>query len=213
MSENEKTVEKKPRSKAMGCLSLIVIVVAVIVVVSALSGGGDKEAGKALETWASATDISQEAIATALGTKPPAEPVADDYKFPKSISKIEVSDNAGGGKKVNVVFTSADVLDETDFVKRAGGTAIEIGSILFQNPEISMVIIVDQIEMTDKYGKKKLEDGAKLILDKATADKVDWKGLADNHTMDPGNIYRLTNTYEINPGILKNVKLDEVKLN
>jgi hypothetical protein len=66
--------------------------------------------------------------------------------------------------------------------------------------------------MTDQYGKTSTEVVTKIVLTRDLAQKVDWKGLAERHVTDPGNIYRIADNYNIHLGILNKVKTDEVRL-
>jgi len=162
--------------------------------------------------WATA-DVSEANIKAALSKGSSVSAVPSDSDFPKSISKVVVMDNAAksGQKNIEVWYKAGTAWDETDFVKRCGGTAIEAGSILFANPKVEQVALFALTEMTDQYGKTELEVGTKIVLTREIASKVDWKGLAERHVSDPGNIYRITDNYHIHLGILKNVKRNEVQ--
>jgi hypothetical protein len=72
--------------------------------------------------------------------------------------------------------------------------------------------IFAETEFTDQYGNKNTSTGAKIVITRDIADKIDWKGLAERHVTDPGNIYRIADNYSIHPGIRKNLKLNEVEL-
>lgn len=161
--------------------------------------------------WVSA-DITVDTVKDALSGKSPVNPVPSD-DFNKNISDIQVSNNVKEGQKsISVYYKAGTAWDDTDSVKRAGGTAIIIYSILFQNPKVEQVSVFAQTDMTDQYGKTATETGVKIALDRETANKIDWKGFSERHITDPGNIYRVSGDYRIHPGILKNVKLNEVKL-
>jgi len=171
--------------------------------------GGEKEAFN----WA-VSDVTVDTVKKALEQKPPAKPVVRDTDFPKNITEVKVIENLAkpGQKNIHIYYKSCTVWDETDFVKRVGGTAIQVGSILFMNPKIEDVALFAQTVMMDRYGKESLEVGAKIMLSRNLARKVDWKGLADRHVVDPANIYHLAEGFYIHPGILRNVNLHEVKL-
>lgn len=223
--------EKQGKKKVspLGCLGAIVIV---LVLGWALSLGSDNNSDQSPPTsgesqsaasdstkhqqeinWATA-DITFDTVKAALGQKTAAAPISRDTDFPKDITNIEVIDHATkpGQKNVHIYFKPGTVWDETDFVKQVGGTAIIAGSILYANPKVEDVALFAQTEMTDQYGKTETEIVTKLLLTRDFAAKVDWKGLADRHTTDPGNIYRIVPAMFIHPGVLKNVKLDEVQL-
>ncbi|WP_018086441.1 hypothetical protein [Desulfurispora thermophila] len=190
-------------------LLALLIGITLIMLLMAGCGGEKKEAFN----WAG-SDVTVDTVKKALEQKTPAKPVFSDTDFPQNITDVQVLDNVAkpGQKNILIYYKSGTVWDETDFVKRVGGTAIQVGSVLFTNPKIEQVALFAQTEMTDQYGKKSLEVGAKIVLSREIAEKVDWKGLADRHTADPANIYHLAKDYYIHPGILRNVKLDKVKL-
>ena len=163
--------------------------------------------------WAN-SEINNDTVKQALAQKKGAKPIALDSDFPGDISDIKVVDNVSkpGMKNILIYYKPGTSWDETDFVKRAGGTAINVGSLLFSNPKIDEVTLFTQTEMTDQYGKTSLDSVVKIVLNGDIAKKVDWTGLAERHISDPGNIYRICDNYSIHPGILKKVKLSEIKL-
>lgn len=163
--------------------------------------------------WAEAA-VTVETVKKALKEKPPVEVTYTDLDFPKNITDVQVIDNANkpGQKNIMIYYKSGAVWNETDMVRRAGGTAIEICSILYANPKVEDVAIFAQTEMTDQYGHTSLENGVKIVITRDIANKANWKGLAERHTTDPGNIYRISGNYYIHPGILKNVDLEKIRL-
>lgn len=202
------------KKKNIGCL-VVIVILALIVIITLASGGGDDSkttSGDSLVTWTSA-EVTVDTVKTALAGKAPISLVLADSSYYQNITDVQVVNHQNNGKKnILVYYKSGTVWDETDMVKRSAGTAILIYSILYQNPQVEQVAVFAQTDMTDQYGKTSTETGVKIVLNRETADKIDWKGLADRHTTDPGNIYRLAENYYVHPGILKNVKLDEVKL-
>ncbi|MFY9273163.1 MAG: hypothetical protein WBJ83_10850 [Thermacetogeniaceae bacterium] len=172
-----------------------------------------KQQTKKQFVWTTA-EVTEDNIKAALAKNSPATPIVTDSDFPKSITKITIQDSTTkpGQKNIEITYKAGTAWDETDIVKRAGGTMIQAGSILFENPKIEQITLIALTEMTDQYGKTKLEEGTKITLNRETASKIDWKGLADRHTTDPGNIYRIADNYYIHPGIYKNVKPNEVRL-
>ncbi|CEP67833.1 Uncharacterized [Moorella glycerini] len=216
--------EQKPKKKEMGCGCLTIIAVVILLgIVGSLFGGGDKETKtsppeptssqkQASIDWPTA-EITEQNIRSALSGEAPANPISKDLKFPENITQISIENHAKEGQKSILIYYKADTAwDETDFVKRVGGTAIVAASILFQNPKIEQLGIFAQADMTDQYGKTSTEVVTKIVLTRDLAQKVDWKGLAERHVTDPGNIYRIADNYNIHLGILNKVKTDEVRL-
>lgn len=164
--------------------------------------------------WPSA-EVTEGNIKAALSQKPSIDPLWKDSNFAEKITKIEITDHAAkpGQKIIDIWYEMDDAWDETDLVKKAGGTAIIINSILFQNDKVEWVTTFAQAKMTDQYGNTHLEPVVKIGITREIANKVDWKGLAEKHaSSDPGNIYRIADNYNIHYGILRHVKLDKVRL-
>ncbi|HID29119.1 MAG TPA: hypothetical protein EYP19_03845 [Desulfobacterales bacterium] len=198
---------------------LIVLIIALLFLVITGCGGGTSQTGSKPEAqkqdidWETA-EVTAENVKGALSRKAEVSPIFRDNDFPKDITKIEVIDHAvkPGQKNVHIYFKPETFWDETDFVKKVGGTSILASSILYRNPKIEDVVFFALTDMTDQYGKTETEVVVKLGLNREVANKVDWKGLADRHTTDPGNIYRIAATRYIHLGVLKNVKQNEVNL-
>ena len=128
--------------------------------------------------------------------------------------KIDVLKNVPnqGDNTVSVYFKPGAVWDETDLVKGVGGGIIAASSGIFSNQSINRVVFFAQAEMTDQYGKASTQTVVKVDLSRSLADKIDWKGLADRHLTDPGNIYRIADYYKISPGIKGRIDSGKVKL-
>lgn len=164
--------------------------------------------------WPSA-EVTEENIRAALSQKPSIDPLWKDSNFAEKITKIEITDHAAkpGQKIINIWYEMGDVWDETDLVKKAGGTTILINSMLFQNDKVEWVTVFAQAKMTDQYGNTELEPVVKIGITKEIANKVNWEGLAEKHAgSDPWNIYRIADNYNIHYGVLKRVKLDKIRL-
>jgi hypothetical protein len=196
----------------------------ILVIIVSVSNGGNKSqpaqtANNKKETKQQAVqekpfnwpkeDITVETVKLALKQKAPASPVSKDLRFPKNITDIIIlNSNNPGHKIVTIYYKSGPYWDETDLVRRSGGTAIEVGSLLFLNPKIDQVSLFALVKMRDQYGNEKLDVGTKIILKKDMAIKANWKGLAEIHELDPTNIYKIAAEYYIDPGILKNVEFE-----
>jgi hypothetical protein len=152
--------------------------------------------------WAKAS-ITEANVKSALAIDNSIDPVSKDSNFPKDIKSVQIDKG-----NITITYKSGESWDETDLVKRCGGTAIIAGSKLFQNPNVSMITLVTQVDMTDAYGKTTTEAGCTIDLDKATAQKADWKGLAQRHITDPANIYNISPSYGIDMGLYKAINAD-----
>lgn len=80
--------------------------------------------------WPTA-EVTEENIRAALSQKPTIDPLWKDSNFAEKITKIDITDHAvkPGQKIIGIWYEMDDAWDETDLVKKAGGTAIIINSI------------------------------------------------------------------------------------
>ncbi|NLT20944.1 MAG: hypothetical protein GXY16_08095, partial [Syntrophomonadaceae bacterium] len=182
------------------------------VVVALFGESPDKVTQKEVAQDWSTADITEDTIKAALAGKTDVMPIPIDNDFPKSITKIEILDIGNGKENVWIYYTMGSVWDETDLVKKAGGTAIFAGSILYKNPNVEDVAIFAQGDFTDQYGKSNVSTAVKIVIKNPMNEQVDWKGLADLHVTDPGNIYRIVDNYSIHPGVFSELKKNEVSL-
>jgi len=159
-------------------------------------------ANTTINNWKNAA-ITEANVKSALAIDNSIDPVSKDSNFPKDIKSVQVDKG-----NITITYKPGESWDETDLVKRCGGTAIVAGSKLFQNPNVNMITLVTQVDMTDAYGKTTAEAGCTIDLDKATAQKADWKGLAQRHITDPANIYNISPSYGIHMGIYKAINDD-----
>lgn len=163
------------------------------------------------EGWPAA-DITKDTVKAALDGKTDVKPSPMDSDFPDNISEIRIIGLGDGKKNVWIYYSLGSIWDETDLVKKAGGTAIFTSNILYKNPNVEDVALFAQGEFTDQYGKSDMDTAVKIVIRKSLADQVDWKGLANLHATDPGNIYRISENYSIHAGVLSEVKSSEIDL-
>lgn len=76
---------------------------------------------------------------------------------------------------------------------------------MFANPQVIKVAAFAQQDFTDQYGNSELATAVKFMMDRETADKVDWDGLKDKVLLDYKALYPLTD-YSIHPAIQKDLK-------
>lgn len=162
-------------------------------------------------SWATA-EITEDTIKKALAGKSDAKPTFTDSNFPKDITEIRIIDIGEGKKNIWIYYKPKSSWDETHLVKMAGSTAIFGCSLLYQNAQVGDVAFFTQGDFTDQYGKSKTDVAVKLVITSDLAKKVDWKGLAEMHESDPGNIYRISENYNIHLGVKKNIKSEEISL-
>jgi hypothetical protein len=152
--------------------------------------------------WAKAP-ITEVNVKSALVVNNSVNPIFKDSDFPKDIKSVRVDKG-----NITITYKPGEMLDETDFIKCCGGTVIVAGSKLFQNPNVSMITLVAQVDFRDTYGKTTIEPGCTIDIDKATAQQADWKGLAQMHITNPANIYNILPSYFIYLGVYKDINDD-----
>ncbi|MGE5390089.1 MAG: hypothetical protein ACM3PE_03400 [Deltaproteobacteria bacterium] len=188
----EKTQAKESLLKKQLILALIIVVL-----ISAASIAYSLHKSK----W-SQDEVTIDNIKTALSDKRNgASPKAMDIGFPEDITRIEMED-----QKIYIYYKMKTYRDDTDLVKKAGGTAIYAGSILYENPAVENVELLTEINVPDKG----VENVVNIELNRGMANQVDWKGLALTHDSDPANIYRMYPDHYIAPFIRS--KIDKGKI-
>jgi uncharacterized protein YdeI (BOF family) len=126
-----------------------------------------------------------------------------------NVTKVEVSKDYStqdipGGKLVVVYYNPESVWDEKDAMEVAVHTAIKTMEALFENPKIARVVIRQQGDFTDKYGKTKTELAIRIAMDKETADKVaDWETVDDRAWGDYNTFLNLADLQYVHPAISK----------
>lgn len=201
--------EMKQKSKAAGagCLTILVVLIAIGIMFFA-KGGSSKPS-----SWPT-SEITPETVAAALKEDSGLNPIWECRNFKDNIVKVEVIDSAinPGHKNLSVFFKIGQVWDETDLVRCVGGTVLSACSILYQNPKVDTVGMFALGEMKDQYGNSSLETVVKIIFNRDIANKINWEGFTEQFNLDPGNIYRIAESYHIHNGVLRYVKPDKIKL-
>ncbi|MDI6711450.1 MAG: hypothetical protein QME76_12350 [Bacillota bacterium] len=156
--------------------------------------------------WPTA-DVTSENVKAAIGGL---DDPGHAVKVKGHLVSVDVTDHAGtddpGDKIVTVVIDPGEVWDETHFLKIAGGSATAAMEVLFKNPKVQRVVFEAQTTMVDQYGKSNKETGARIMLERATADKIDWKGFKDKQLVAYTSIYDIADDWDVHPGILAKAK-------
>ncbi len=124
----------------------------------------------------------------------------------KSISKIQILDNAGttdiqDDKIVWITYKPEAVWDEKDIVKMTVDTTITSSEKLFQHPKVGVVRVWSQTEFTDQYGKKDVNNAVKIELHKTTAEKIDWQNFKPMVFVDYQKLLNIADDIWIHPSI------------
>jgi len=107
---------------------------------------------------------------------------------------------------VHVYFKPESFWDAKNFVKISVHTSIKTMETLFQNRKVSEVVMWGIAEFTDKYGATKDETAIRLLMTRATADRiVNWQGVDDRAWSDYTTFFDLTEVQYIHPAMAKDL--------
>jgi hypothetical protein len=103
------------------------------------------------------------------------------------------------------VFYTFDGWDNEDVMKASAGTSVEIFRRLFAHPQVVKVGTFAEQDFTDQYGKTEKSTAVKFVMERETADKVDWDGIKDRVLSDYKALYPLTD-YSVHGAIQKDLE-------
>lgn len=188
-----------------------------LIVLSAIFGGGDdkKEATEAPTVVFSETEVTEESVRAELQGKTSGGyrveldditkvEIVEQYREEAETLSPEELDTLPKQYAVSVYYTY-EAWDEEDTVKAAAGSSVEVFRSLFAHPQVVKVATFAQQDFTDQYGKSEIETAVKFMMDRETADKVDWDGIKDRVLSDYKALYPLTE-YKIHPAMSKNLE-------
>lgn len=116
--------------------------------------------------------------------------------------EIEVSvDDLGRGKGVVVTSLPAFVLGESTLVKKTAWDCVDVFEVLFANPGVKRVRIVQQAVFIDEYGDEDCENAVVVEMNRATADKINWDSLRHRVYVDPNALFNAADDYSIHPAV------------
>ncbi len=116
--------------------------------------------------------------------------------------EIEVSvDDLGRGKDVVVTSMPAFVLGESTLVKKTAWDCVDVFEVLFANPGVKRVRIVQQAVFIDEYGDEDCENAVMVEMNRATADKINWDSLRHRVYVDPNALFNAADDYSIHPAV------------
>lgn len=188
-----------------------------LIVLSAIFAGGDdkKEAAETPDIVFSETEVSEESVRAELQGKTSGGyrveldditkvEIVEQYREEAETLSPEELDALPKQYAVSVYYTY-EAWDEEDTVKAAAGSSVEVFRSLFAHPQVVKVATFAQQDFTDQYGKSEIETAVKFMMDRETADKIDWDGIKDRVLSDYKALYPLTE-YKIHPTISKNLE-------
>lgn len=122
-----------------------------------------------------------------------------------NIAQIQVLDHLGTpdpNDKIIHVYYKPEVWDEKHAMTTAVHTAIAAMKTLFKNDKVREVVMWQQGDFTDQYGKTTTETAIRIVMDKETADKVvDWGTVDERAWGDYNTFFDLAELQYVHPAI------------
>lgn len=186
-----------------------IILVALFVLSLVFGGDGDKPSTEQEQTQVvfSESPVTEESVRAELQGKTDGSyrVELDDITKVEVIKQVKDSEDQPDHYAVSVFYTF-DAWDNEDVVKAASGTSVEIFKMLFAHPQIVRVGTFAEQDFTDQYGKTDRTTAVKYIMERETADKVDWDGVKNNVLTDYKALFPLTSTHTIHGSIQKDLE-------
>lgn len=121
----------------------------------------------------------------------------------KLMGAIDVADGI-----INVHVTIVDDFGSQDDLMKAGNTLVVIAETLFKNPAVKMVGVTGDMGFVDSYGNNKTDAGVKIIWDRETYSKINFKNYRDLVLVDFKRPFQIASAYTIHPAIYKELKTE-----
>ncbi|MDO9554982.1 MAG: hypothetical protein Q7J40_00160 [Atribacterota bacterium] len=179
--------EEKKSSLGKGCLVFIIIIVGIFLIYFLPAIKEDKEMRDKPISYVSSENtlerVVEEVAIDAFGKTVNWELEDKPNTMKKIVITKQVSGSDEGGYLVEVYYRADENL--TVNLMRGGIflEAIEFTKKLYQDPnckEIKIYMLKPYLTLTDKYGKEKEEQVAKLVLRRAVANKINWGNITND---------------------------------
>lgn len=102
---------------------------------------------------------------------------------------------------VSIRYKPKSVWDSRDGVNVAARTATEIFERLFANRSVKRVSVFQLGDFTDTYGQTNEEVAVKVMMDRETADKINWEGFKNQVRLDYRALERVASDFNIHPAL------------
>lgn len=123
-----------------------------------------------------------------------------------SVSDKTVKDISFDAGTVIIKMNPGTIWDEKRFLLEFGHSVVSFSEILFKNKLVNKVTLEGYTTFTDQYGKSNEGRGVTITWDRATNDKLDYKGFENLLIGDYTRAYSLAVNYQIHPGIYNGLK-------
>lgn len=188
-----KKVEVKKVGIILGIIAVIIIVIAVTV------ASEPSEETQPFSEQAVTVENVRAALNKLTGT---------NVELGDRITNIQVSPYAGTENpddfSVHVYFKPKNVWGGQYAMQIAVQTSIKAMEVLFQNQAVGEVVMYEQLDFMHLYGYTETETAIRLLMLKATADKItDWEVVSDRAQSDYNTFFELAELQYVHPAIAK----------
>lgn len=108
---------------------------------------------------------------------------------------------------VTINYELGFVNDNNDIILKTSEDAIGMMQKLFKDSRVTSVTVVSSGTFTDQYGKDINHDAVQIMINKGTANKIDWNGVNDRLSSDPADLLKISNSYSINPSVYNKITI------
>jgi len=128
----------------------------------------------------------------------------DDISKVEVIKQYKESEDLPDTYAVSIFYTF-DAWDNEDVINTSAASSLELFRRLFAHPQIVRVATFAEQDFTDQYGKTETTTAVKFIMERETADKIEWNGMKDRVLSDYKALFPLTE-YTIHGAIRKDLE-------
>jgi len=182
---------------------IVACIIGIIIVIAIATSGGETSAPDT--TPAPSVDFTTQTVTETSVRNAIKDLSGTGVALKGNITQIEVLDDLGtpdSNDKIIHVYYKPEVWDEKDAMSRAVHTAIATMKTLFRNDKVGEVVMWQQGEFSDKYGKATTETAVRIMMDKEIADKiVDWGKVDERAWADYSTFFDLAELQYVHPAI------------
>lgn len=110
------------------------------------------------------------------------------------------------GFVVAIEFRPGEALSETDFLTIAGESTLVAMAKLFGNPQVQRVKVSAMADLVDAFGNESMQVVTTATINRATANRINWQGLASRQSSDNKHVFCIADEYAIRPVVYNELK-------
>lgn len=207
--------KQKPKKKKHGCLIALIVVFAFFVIVAAIGGGSETEAPESVPSDVSSssqTPAEPEETTAPVTYEATNESMQQLFENTFDFDYDELSCSLVEEEGVNVCNISykntSAAWDESAFVRQVLSTFVDFQRLAYNVDGIGAVRFEVWQDMTDDRGNTASDLCYQFTMNKDAFSLYNWDTLSGHPILD--QMQRDCSEFYIHPGILKNVKADDV---